>query len=83
MIDGGALVVSQWGRWMKPTGTLMRVELERKPKISHPLMMVTTNSAALVTQVAALTTSTEHAGANPMLDEWIMLARALLDVMNI
>lgn len=50
--------------------------------IMHPIMMVNGDRAGLLSEVASLTLSTEHPTANPMLDEWIRLARALIELMD-
>ena len=51
--------------------------------IIHPVMMVRGESMSLLMQVAELTTSEEYSSANPpMLDEWIKLARALVDALS-
>jgi hypothetical protein len=49
--------------------------------IIRPRSMRQIHVAVLLEQVAALATSAEYVDANPLLDEWIMLARAIADVM--
>jgi hypothetical protein len=52
------------------------------PRMQVPLKHVSSDAIGLLYQAAAITTSQEQPGANPMLDEWVLLARALLDVIT-
>lgn len=55
---------------------------EEAATIMRPMLMVHASHLGLLTQVSQLATSSEYPRANPMLDEWIKLARALVDVIT-
>jgi hypothetical protein len=58
-------------------------DMWQRATFTHPMMMVIGSEAfGLIVQVADLATSEEHPTADPMLDEWIKLARAMLDVIT-
>jgi hypothetical protein len=55
---------------------------DRATFIMRPMMMVHTPAIGLITEAASLLTSKEHPASNPLLDEWIMLARAMCDLIT-
>jgi hypothetical protein len=44
--------------------------------------MVNPDPIGIISQVAEWPTSKEFSGANPLLDEWVLLARALADLIT-
>jgi hypothetical protein len=60
----------------------MTDELENPIRLVRNLRMAHGDAVSVVTQVSEWPTSKEMAGANPLLDEWVLLARAIADMIT-